>query len=93
MDWAVSVDHVDVLNESVGIDALPDTGQNLFVQFNREAVAAGVTVVAGSGDEGAGNALASPASDPSAIAVGASTQLRTLAETGAAATTCSVTDG
>jgi hypothetical protein len=84
MDWAVSVDHVDVLNESFGIDAVPDTGQNLIVQFNRQAVAAGVTVVASSGDEGAGDALDSPASDPSAIAVGASTQLRTLAETGAA---------
>ena len=54
LDWAVSVDHVDVLNESFGLDALPDTGQNLVVQFNRQAVAAGVTVVAGSGDEGAG---------------------------------------
>ena len=84
MDWAVSVDHVDVLNESVGIDAIPDTGQNLLVQFNRQAVAAGVTVVAASGDEGAGNMIISPASDPSAIAVGASTQLRTLAETGEA---------
>jgi hypothetical protein len=82
MDWAVSVDHVDVLNESVGLDAVPDTGQNLLVQFNRQAVAAGVTVVAASGDEGVGNAIISPASDPSTIAVGATTQLRTLAETG-----------
>jgi subtilisin family serine protease len=82
LDWAVAVDHVDVLNESLGIDAIPDTGQNLLVQFNRQAVAAGVTVVVSSGDEGAGNMIDSPASDPSAIAVGASTQLRTLAETG-----------
>ncbi len=82
MDWAVSVDHVDVLNESLGLDAVPDTGQNLLVQFNRQAVGAGVTVVGGSGDEGPGNTIISPASDPSAISVGASTQLRTLAETG-----------
>lgn len=85
MDWAVSVDHVDVLNESVGSNTVPDTGQNLLVQFNRQAVAAGVTVVAASGDAGPGNTFVSPGSDPSAIAVGASTQLRTLKETGFAA--------
>jgi hypothetical protein len=85
MDWAVSVDHVDVLNESVGSNAVPDTGQNLLVQFNRQAVAAGVTVVASSGDAGPGNTFVSPGSDPSAIAVGASTELRTLKETGFAA--------
>ena len=81
LDWAVSHDHVDVLNESFGGDQLPDTSQDVIKQFNRLAVAAGTTVTSASGDQGTANTIGSPASDPSAIDAGATTQFRHFAQT------------
>jgi hypothetical protein len=81
LDWAVSVDHVNVLSESFGDSEIPDTARDLLRQFNEQATAAGVTVVEGTGDWGPGNTIFSAASDPSVLSVGSTTSPQLLAQT------------
>ena len=82
IDYAVKVDHVNVINESFGGNPYPDNGTDPISIFDENAVAAGVTVVASSGDAGIGGSIGSPASAPDVIQVGASTTFRLYSQIG-----------
>ncbi|HET7012599.1 MAG TPA: S8 family serine peptidase [Streptosporangiaceae bacterium] len=83
IDYAVTADHVNVINESFGFHKYPDTDSTDLIELaNDAAVKAGVVVTIASGDSGVTNTIASPASDPHTISVGATTTYRAYAQTG-----------
>ena len=83
IDYAVRVDHVDVINESFGLSSFPDdSSRNTVELFNDQAVAAGVTITESTGDGGVTGTIGSDAQDPNVISVGASTDSRLYAQTG-----------
>jgi subtilisin family serine protease len=81
IQWAVLHDHVNILNESIGGDPQPNTEDDPVALADQAAVAAGVTVVASSGDEGPFNTEGSPATTPGVIAVGGTTTYRAYRQT------------
>ena len=81
IQWAVEHDHVNILNESIGGNPLPNTEDDPVALADQAAVAAGVTVVASSGDSGPFNNIGSPATTPGVIAVGGTTTYRVYRQT------------
>ena len=81
LDYAATVDKVDVINESFGSNQYPDTTDDPTALFNEQLVAAGITITASSGDAAGENTIGSPASTPGVISVGGTTSFRSYAQT------------
>ena len=54
IDYAVNIDHVNVLNESFGANPYPDNATDPISIANQDAIDAGVAVTASTGDVGHG---------------------------------------
>ena len=88
IDYAVTVAHVDVLNESFGANLYPDSSaRNTIQAFDDAATQAGVTVTVSTGDAGTTSTIGNPGTDPNLISAGAITDSRLYEQTGYALAT------
>jgi hypothetical protein len=79
---AVTVDHVNVLDEPFGGAPVPNTQDDPSALANQAAVAAGVVVVSATGDNGpTGSNIQSPGGVPGVIGVGATTSFQAYRQT------------
>jgi hypothetical protein len=76
IERAVTIDHVDVIDQSFGASPFPDPATDPIALADNAAVAAGVVVVAGSDEAGTTRTAGSPSDDAGVIGVGATTSLR-----------------
>jgi hypothetical protein len=82
IDYAITVDHVDILSESFGGNPVPNpANEDPIAVADQDAVNAGVTVVVSSGDAGDTNTIGTPAVDPGVISAGATTDYRLYQQT------------
>src|SRR4051794_17014705 len=81
MDWAVTHDHADILSESFGGYAIPDTALDATKLFNDAAVRAGISVFQGTSDAGATEGMTSPGDDENVVDTGGNTNFRAYAQT------------
>lgn len=81
MDYAVNHDHVNILSESFGGNPVPNPGTDPIALFDQDAVAAGITVVASSGDAGVTNTIGTPATNSAVISTAATTSYQLYAQT------------
>src|SRR5215467_4593446 len=81
IEWVVNHDNVDVLNESIGGNPIPDTRDDPVQLANAAAVAAGVVVVGSTGDSGPSNNIGSPETGKSIIAAAGTTTFRVYRQT------------
>jgi hypothetical protein len=80
IDNVVADEHADVISESFGAPYIPGSpAATYFYAADNAAVAAGVTVVASSGDSGDSGTVLAPSSDPLVIAAGAVDNFRLVA--------------
>jgi|HubBroStandDraft_5_1064220.scaffolds.fasta_scaffold02816_2 hypothetical protein len=82
IQYAVMVDHVNVLDEPFGGTAVPNFQNDPPTLANQAAVAAGVVVVSSSGDTGNSDGdIWSPGGTPGVIGVGATTSFQSYVQT------------
>jgi hypothetical protein len=81
LDWAVTHDHADILSESFGGYAMPDTALDATKLFNDAAVRSGITVFQGTSDAGATEGMTSPGDDENVVDTGGNTNFRAYAQT------------
>ncbi|HLX32029.1 MAG TPA: S8 family serine peptidase [Gaiellaceae bacterium] len=82
IDYALQHDHPNILSISIGFFAVPTTAsEQPLTAILENAIKAGTTVVASTGDASPSNTEESPALDPGVIGAAASTSYRLLAQT------------